>query len=66
MLKRSLVWFFLKEFFKECFKEIFTHSKEKSQGEFQGSKIGTLRSFYSSQGEISAHQLIYVAISSFF
>ncbi len=29
-------------------KQTLTHSRGKSQGDFQGSKIGTLRSFYSS------------------
>ncbi len=29
-------------------KQTLTPSREKSQGDFQGSKIGTLRSFYSS------------------
>ncbi len=29
-------------------KQTLTHLWEKSQGDFQGSKIGTLRSFYSS------------------
>ncbi len=39
-------------------KQTLTRLREKSQGDFKGNKIGTLRSFYSSYGEISAHQLI--------
>ncbi len=38
-------------------KQTLTHLREKCQGDFQGSKMGTLRNFYSS-GEISVHLLI--------
>ncbi len=52
MLKRSLMWFFLKEFFMECFKISVCYNKlsrlrKKSQGEFQNGKIGNLKNFYS-------------------
>ncbi len=47
------MWFFLKEFLKEYGdfgipKQTLTRLREKNQGDFQGSKIGTLKSFYSS------------------
>ncbi len=39
-------------------KQTLTRLRGKREGDFQGSKIGIFRSFYSSQGEILVHQLI--------